>query len=94
MYAISTPIDEQYHGDGIAVRGMAYGMNTIRVDGNDILAIYLSTLKARQMIVEQREPALIEAITYRIGDHSSSDFSERYRDPKEMEKWQDLTAQI
>lgn len=40
MYAISTPIDDQYAGDGIAVRGIAYGMPSIRVDGNDIFAIY------------------------------------------------------
>lgn len=40
MYAISTPIDDQYAGDGIAVRGVSYGMPTIRVDGNDLLAIY------------------------------------------------------
>jgi 2-oxoisovalerate dehydrogenase E1 component alpha subunit len=40
MYAISTPIDEQYAGDGIAARGVAYGMPTIRVDGNDIFAVF------------------------------------------------------
>ena len=43
MYAISTPIDDQYAGDGIVVRGIAYGMPSIRVDGNDIFAIYAAT---------------------------------------------------
>jgi 2-oxoisovalerate dehydrogenase E1 component alpha subunit len=43
MYAISTPIDDQYAGDGIAVRGVSYGMPTIRVDGNDVFAIYVAT---------------------------------------------------
>jgi len=52
MYAISTPIDDQYAGDGIAVRGISYGMPTIRVDGNDIFAIYAATKKAREMILE------------------------------------------
>jgi 2-oxoisovalerate dehydrogenase E1 component alpha subunit len=52
MYAISTPIDDQYAGDGIAVRGLAYGIPTLRVDGNDIFAIYSATVKARQIILE------------------------------------------
>lgn len=43
MYAISTPIDDQYAGDGIAARGVAYGMETLRVDGNDIFAIHAAT---------------------------------------------------
>ena len=46
MYAISTPIDDQYAGDGIAVRGVSYGMPTLRVDGNDIFAIYAATKQA------------------------------------------------
>jgi 2-oxoisovalerate dehydrogenase E1 component alpha subunit len=90
MYAISTPIDDQYAGDGIAVRGISYGMPTIRVDGNDIFAIFAATQKARAMILEQKRPVLIEAITYRVGDHSTSDFSAAYRNEEEMKKWSDL----
>ena len=84
MYAISTPIDDQYAGDGIAVRGVAYGMPTIRVDGNDIFAIYCAT----------KRPVLIEAMSYRVGDHSTSDFSQRYRDEKEMLKWKELLSKF
>jgi 2-oxoisovalerate dehydrogenase E1 component alpha subunit len=84
MYAISTPIDDQYAGDGIAVRGIAYGMPTIRVDGNDIFAIYNACKQAREIIIKEKRPALVEAISYRVGDHSTSDFSQRYRDEKEM----------
>jgi len=94
MYAISTPIDDQYAGDGIAVRGVAYGMPTIRVDGNDLFAIYAATEKARELILREKRPVLIEAISYRVGDHSTSDFSQRYRDEKEMEKWTDLLAKF
>lgn len=65
MYAISTPIDDQYAGDGIAVRGVSYGMPTIRVDGNDLMAIYIATKKAREMILKDKMPVLIEAISYR-----------------------------
>lgn len=75
MYAISTPIDDQYAGDGIAIRGIAYGMPTIRVDGNDILAIYNACKQAREIIIRDKRPALIEAISYRVGDHSTSDYS-------------------
>jgi 2-oxoisovalerate dehydrogenase E1 component alpha subunit len=94
MYAISTPIDDQYAGDGIAVRGVSYGMPSIRVDGNDLFAIYFATLKARELIIKEKRPVLIEAISYRQGDHSTSDFSQRYRDEKEMKKWQDLLAKF
>jgi 2-oxoisovalerate dehydrogenase E1 component alpha subunit len=89
MYAISTPIDDQYAGDGIAVRGVSYGMPTIRVDGNDVFAIYAATKKAREMILAEKRPVLIEAISYRVGDHSTSDFSKTYRDDEEMKKWTD-----
>ena len=90
MYAISTPIDDQYAGDGIVVRGVAYGMPSIRVDGNDIFALYLATKAARKLILKEKKPVLIEAISYRIGDHSTSDYSQRYRDEKEMQKWKKL----
>ena len=94
MYAISTPIDDQYAGDGIAVRGIAYGMPTIRVDGNDIFAIYNACKQAREIIISEKRPALVEAISYRVGDHSTSDFSQRYRDDKEMQKWKELLTKI
>jgi 2-oxoisovalerate dehydrogenase E1 component alpha subunit len=90
MYAISTPIDDQYAGDGIAVRGVSYGMPTIRVDGNDLFAIYFAVEEARKIILRDKMPVLIEAISYRQGDHSTSDFSQRYRDEEEMKKWKDL----
>lgn len=90
MYAISTPIDDQYAGDGIVVRGVAYGMPSIRVDGNDLFAIYHATEEARKLILKEKRPVLIEAISYRVGDHSTSDFSQRYRDETEMQKWKEL----
>ena len=52
-YAISTPSDEQYRGDGIAVRGPSYGITTIRVDGNDVFAVYNATKKAREICERQ-----------------------------------------
>ncbi|KAI8382452.1 thiamine diphosphate-binding protein [Blakeslea trispora] len=85
-FAISTPSAEQYKGDGIASRGIGYGIDTIRVDGNDIWAIYNATKAAREIAIKQQKPVLIEAMTYRIGHHSTSDDSTKYRDRKEVEE--------
>jgi len=86
-YAISTPVQDQYRGDGIAVRGPAYGMATIRVDGNDALAVYNATKAARDMAIKENRPVLIEAMTYRIGHHSTSDDSSAYRSVDEVRYW-------
>jgi 2-oxoisovalerate dehydrogenase E1 component alpha subunit len=48
-FAISTPVAEQYRGDGIGARGVAYGMHTLRVDGNDVFAVYNTMAKAREI---------------------------------------------
>lgn len=86
-YAISTPANEQYRGDGIASRGVGYGMLTIRMDGNDIFAVFNATRTARQIAVEENRPVLIEAMTYRIGHHSTSDDSSTYRTAEEVQFW-------
>jgi len=86
-YAISTPVHEQYRGDGIAARGPAYGMATIRVDGNDVLAVYNAVKASREMAVTENRPVLIEAMTYRIGHHSTSDDSSAYRSVDEVRYW-------
>lgn len=87
-YAISTPAEEQFAGDGIASRGIGYGIRTIRVDGNDVLAVYAATEKAREIALEQNCPVLIEAMTYRLAAHSTSDDPSGYRSKEEEEKWQ------
>jgi len=86
-YAISTPTREQYRGDGIAGRGPAYGIASIRVDGNDTLAVYNATKAARSMAIGENRPVLIEAMTYRIGHHSTSDDSSAYRSVDEVRYW-------
>ncbi|CAH9050135.1 thiamine pyrophosphate-dependent dehydrogenase E1 component subunit alpha [Pseudoalteromonas sp. S3260] len=82
-YAISTPADEQFKGDGIASRGVGYGIKTIRVDGSDALAVYAATKKAREIAATQGEPVLIESIAYRLGAHSTSDDPSGYRSKDE-----------
>ena len=54
-------------------------MATIRIDGNDVFAVYNATQKAREICIKQSRPVLIEAMTYRIGHHSTSDDSSAYR---------------
>lgn len=87
-YAISTPTLEQYRGDGIASRGTGYGIDTIRVDGNDILAVRHVTKMARELALKDGgRPVLIEAMSYRISHHSTSDDSFAYRARIEVEDW-------
>ncbi|KAH9810750.1 Dehydrogenase E1 component [Teratosphaeria destructans] len=87
-YAISTPTLEQYRGDGIASRGVGYGIDTVRVDGNDILAVREVTRQARQRALsDPNRPILIEAMSYRVSHHSTSDDSFAYRQKVEVEDW-------
>merc|ERR1719474_225213 len=86
-YAISTPVIDQYRGDGIAARGPAYGMPTIKVDGNDVFAVYNATQAAKDICLRENRPVLIEAMTYRIGHHSTSDDSSAYRSVDEVRYW-------
>jgi 2-oxoisovalerate dehydrogenase E1 component alpha subunit len=64
-FAISTPSAEQFYGDGIASRGPGYGIDTVRVDGNDVLAMLNAIRSARQRCLEGGRAVLVEAMTYR-----------------------------
>lgn len=86
-YAISTPVAEQFYGDGVASRGIGYGIATIRVDGNDLLAVHAATEAARKHALEKGAPVLIEAMSYRLGAHSTSDDPTGYRSKDEEAKW-------
>ena len=86
-YAISTPSSEQFAGDGIAPRGIGYGIKTIRVDGNDILAVYAAGVAARKLAVDSSGPVMIETMSYRLGAHSTSDDPTSYRNAEEEQLW-------
>lgn len=87
-YAISTPTLEQYRGDGIASRGVGYGIDTVRVDGNDVFAVREVMGRARAMALEGGgRPVLVEAMSYRVSHHSTSDDSFAYRAKVEVEDW-------
>jgi 2-oxoisovalerate dehydrogenase E1 component alpha subunit len=87
-YAISTPTSDQYRGDGIAARGAGYGIDTLRVDGNDIFAVRRAVKEARRLALEDGgRPVLVECMAYRVGHHSTSDDSFAYRQKVEVEDW-------
>ncbi|ESW09502.1 hypothetical protein PHAVU_009G132900 [Phaseolus vulgaris] len=86
-WAISTPVEEQFRSDGVVVKGKAYGIWGIRVDGNDALAVYSAVHTAREIAIREKRPVLIEALTYRVGHHSTSDDSTKYRAIDEIEYW-------
>ena len=86
-YAISTPAVEQFAADGVAPRAFGYRIHVIRVDGNDILAVYQATSEARRIAVEHNQPVLIEAMTYRMGPHSTADDRSRYQPEAQIEEW-------
>ncbi|CAN4095189.1 unnamed protein product [Withania somnifera] len=86
-WAISTPVVEQFQSDGVAIKGQAYGVRSVRVDGNDALAVYSAIREARKMAIKEQRPILVEAMAYRVGDHASSDDSTKYRSREEIEYW-------
>lgn len=87
-YAISTPCSRQFASDGVAPKGIGYGMITYRVDGNDFFAVYETVQKARSQCLQGNGPILIEAMTYRRGAHSTSDDPSLYRPESEVQAWE------
>jgi 2-oxoisovalerate dehydrogenase E1 component alpha subunit len=78
-WAISLPVSKQTASKTMAQKAVAYGMPGVRIDGNDALAVYKATRDARERALRGEGPTLIEAVTYRIAGHSSSDDPRRYR---------------
>jgi pyruvate dehydrogenase E1 component alpha subunit len=86
-WAISMPTEQQTRAEAIADKAVGYGMPGVRVDGNDVFAIYQATRAAVDRARSGGGPTLIEAVTYRIGPHSSADDPARYRDAELTESW-------
>lgn len=87
-YAISTPCSRQFATDGVAPEGIGHGLTTFRVDGNDFFAIHETVATARKLCLEGEGPVFIEAMTYRMGAHSTSDDPTRYREEDEVKRWE------
>ncbi len=90
QWAISVPVSRQCAAPSIAHRAVGYGMPGVRVDGNDVLACYAVMAEAAGRARTGGGPTLIEAVTYRIGPHTTSDDPSRYRSQSEVEAWEAL----
>jgi pyruvate dehydrogenase E1 component alpha subunit len=78
-WAISVPVEKQTGAQTFAQKGFAYGVPGVRVDGNDLLAVYKATRDAVDRARRGEGPTLIEALTYRLSGHSTSDDPKAYR---------------
>jgi pyruvate dehydrogenase E1 component alpha subunit len=87
FWAISVPGHIQCSAPTVAQRGLAYGMECLQVDGNDIFATVWAMKKAVEHARTTGTPYFIEMVTYRLGDHTTADDASRYRDKAEVEKW-------
>ena len=87
-WAISVPRTRQTASETIAQKGVAYGIPGLLVDGNDVLAMYREVHAALERARSGGGPTLIEALTYRIGPHTTSDDPTRYRPSDELALWQ------
>jgi pyruvate dehydrogenase E1 component alpha subunit len=88
QYAISLPVFKQTATKNIAMKSVAYGMPGIKVDGNDIFAMYEAMKYAADYARGGNGPVLFEALTYRKGPHTTSDDPGKYRNEKEEKEWE------
>lgn len=88
QYAISVPLSRQMKAKTIVQRAIAYDMPGIRVDGNDIFAVYAAVQEAVSRAKQGGGPTLIEALTYRLTPHTTADDPKRYRADEEVAAWQ------
>jgi pyruvate dehydrogenase E1 component alpha subunit/2-oxoisovalerate dehydrogenase E1 component alpha subunit len=88
QWAISVPLARQTASETIAIKAMAYGFPGERVDGNDILAVIAATREAVERARRGEGPTLVEALTFRMGGHSSSDDPTRYREAGLVSEWE------
>jgi pyruvate dehydrogenase E1 component subunit alpha len=86
-WSISVPNSRQTASRTFALKAVAYGIPGVRVDGNDVLAIYRVAKEAVDRARAGGGPTFIECFTYRMGAHSSSDDPTRYRDQHEVDEW-------
>jgi pyruvate dehydrogenase E1 component alpha subunit len=87
QWAISLPTEKQTASRTLAEKACAYGFESIRVDGNDLLAVYAATRLGAQVAREKSRPVLIEGVTYRLGAHTTADDPKLYRDETQVSGW-------
>jgi pyruvate dehydrogenase E1 component subunit alpha len=87
QWAISTPGSAQCAAETLALKAIGYGIEPLRVDGNDVLAVYEAVGRAAAKARRGDGPTFIELLTYRVSAHSSSDDPTRYRDESVTDVW-------
>jgi len=87
QWAISLPTEKQTASRTLAEKACAYGFESIRVDGNDLLAVYAATSLGARIAREKCRPVLIEGVTYRLGAHTTADDPRLYRDEEQVADW-------
>jgi pyruvate dehydrogenase E1 component alpha subunit/2-oxoisovalerate dehydrogenase E1 component alpha subunit len=87
QWAISTPVTDQCAAPTLASKAASYGLCGVRVDGNDALAVARVVAEAARRARQGQAPVFVEALTYRMGAHSTSDDPSRYRDETITESW-------
>lgn len=87
-WAISTPPEKQCSTQVMAQRGVGFGIPSVRVDGNDIFAVLIATQEAVDRARRGDGPTFIEAVTYRMGVHTTADDPKVYRRDEEVAAWE------
>lgn len=90
QWAISVRRDQQTASETLAQKAIAYGFDGLQLDGNDVLAIYAGTKETVEKARGGGGPSLIEAVTYRLGVHTTADDPKKYRSDEEVARWQKL----
>jgi pyruvate dehydrogenase E1 component alpha subunit len=85
QWAISVPLKQQTACETLAQKAIAAGFSGEQVDGNDVIAVHAAVAEAIDAARAGHGPRLIEALTYRLGDHTTADDAARYRPPEEVQ---------
>jgi pyruvate dehydrogenase E1 component alpha subunit len=94
QFAISVPRKSQTASKTIAQKAIAYGMDGIQVDGNDLFAVIAATKEAVEKARSGGGPTLIEGVTFRFGPHTTADDPTKYRTEKEIDPWRPLDPMV
>lgn len=86
-FSISMPFSGQTAANSVAQKALAWGFDGLRVDGNDILAVYDATKRARERALDGT-PVIVETVSYRLDAHTTNDDPSRYRSQEEVEYWE------
>ncbi|MBI5223068.1 pyruvate dehydrogenase (acetyl-transferring) E1 component subunit alpha [Candidatus Micrarchaeota archaeon] len=88
-FAISVPRKWQTKSETIAQKALAYGIKGVQIDGNDVLCVYSTIKRALDMARDGKGQMLIEAVTYRMGPHTTADDPKKYRNEEEVAYWRE-----